>query len=279
MVAAQIVVQSWREFMSSRELAVSGTFYPKDDKDIRRYIEHFNSIIKEHNLNFKVNSPRAIIVPHAGYIYSGFSANLAYKIVSKSQDIQRVVVIGPSHRVYLDGVSVGLYDEYPTPLGSLKIDREFSQRLIDTYPFAKFYDKAHKEHSTETQIPFIKEYISNSQIVEIIYGKVDFNLLSIMVQDILDDKNSLVVISTDLSHFYNLKKAKELDNICINAILKRDINLFDRGCEACGLTGVKALIKVAKKINLDIKLLDYRTSYDVTKDDQSVVGYTSFILF
>ncbi len=91
-------------------------------------------------------------------------------------------------------------------------------------------------------------------------------------------KINFIVISTDLSHFYSLSEAKKLDNICLNAIVKKDLELFDNGCEACGITGVKAIINSCIKKDLSTKLLHYCTSYDRTKDDKSVVGYTSFLI-
>lgn len=275
---AKIAIKYWRVFMSSRELAVSGAFYPQTCQEIKKYMTHFNTILKQNNINLGFKNTRAIIAPHAGYIYSGFSANLAYKSIDDCENIKRVVVIGPSHRVYVEGVSVAKFDNYPSPCGDLSIDIEFSKKLLEDYPFASFNPQAHNEHSTETQIPFIKEYLPNTKVVEIVYGKIEYELLSRMISEILEDSSTFLVISTDLSHFHNLQKAKELDNICLNAIIKKELALFDSGCEACGLIGVKALMQVAKKINLSVNFLDYRTSFDATKDDKSVVGYTSFIL-
>ncbi len=109
--------------MNIRKSVVSGSFYPDKKEELLKYINQFNSI--KTNINTFENI-KAIIVPHAGYIYSGFTANLAYKLASKKK-IKRVIVIGPSHRVYLKGASVAIYDEYETPLGNLKMDKEFSK--------------------------------------------------------------------------------------------------------------------------------------------------------
>ena len=261
--------------MSIRKAVVSGSFYPEKKEEILKYINHFNSI------DFKTETfedIKAIIVPHAGYIYSGFTANLAYKLVSiLKKDIKRVVVIGPSHRVYLKGASVALYDEYETPLGNLKIDKKFSQNLIDKYDFLDFNIECEFEHSTETQVPFIKHYFENVQLVEIIYGEIDYEELSKVIDEVLANSDNFVVISTDLSHFYTLKDAQKLDNICIEAINKKDLKLFDY-CEACGKVGVKAVINWAIKNDFDIKVLNYCTSADVTKDESRVVGYTSALI-
>ena len=262
--------------MKQREMSVAGSFYPKTKDAIDKFIEHFNQGFSLKNGNVKIE-PRAVIVPHAGYIYSGFTANLAYYLSSKT-NFKRVIVIGPSHRVYIEGASIALYDKYNTPLGSLDIDLEYSLKLKEEYSFLKFLETAHKEHSTETQAPFIKNYFSNIKLVELIYGDLDFNNLSLLVDELLEDSENFVVISTDLSHFYTLEEAKKLDNICLNAIIKKDLELFDKGCEACGKIGVKALVKSAKNRDMEFEFLHYCTSYDRTKDDSSVVGYCSFIL-
>ncbi len=261
--------------MSIRKAVVSGSFYPQKKEEILKYINHFNSV-KTNDESF--DDIKAIIVPHAGYIYSGFTANMAYKLVSASKkDIKRVIVIGPSHRAYLKGASVALYDEYETPLGNLKIDKEFSQNLIDKYDFLDFNIECEFEHSTETQAPFIKHYFGDVQLVELVYGEVDYKDLSKVIDEVLKDKSNFVVISTDLSHFYTLEEAQKLDNICLEAINKKDLKLFDY-CEACGKTGVKAIINWAIKNDYETKILNYCTSADVTKDKSRVVGYTSALI-
>ena len=259
--------------MRIRKAVVSGSFYPQKKEEILKYINHFNSI-KTNAETFE--DIKAIIVPHAGYIYSGFTANLAYRLASKKQ-IKRVVVIGPSHRVYLKAASVALYDEYETPLGNLKIDKEFSKNLIDKYDFLEFNEECEFEHSTETQVPFIKHYFENVQLVEIVYGQIDYMDLSKVIDEVLTDADNLVVISTDLSHFYTLEEANKKDNICLEAIDKKDLKLFDY-CEACGKVGVEAIINWTIKNNYETKILNYCTSADVTKDKSRVVGYTSALI-
>jgi len=262
-------------FKSIRKSVVSGNFYPHKKEEILKYIEDFNSFKTDVETFENI---KAIIVPHAGYIYSGFTANLAYQLVSSSKkDIKRVVVLGPSHRVYLKGASVALYDEYETPFGNLKIDKEFSKNLIDKYDFLEFNVECEFEHSTETQAPFIKHYLKNVKLIEIVYGEIDYEELSKVINEVLADADNFVVISTDLSHFYTLKEAQKLDNICLEAIDKKDLKLFDY-CEACGKVGIKAVINWAIKNNYDTKVLNYCTSADVTKDESRVVGYTSALI-
>ncbi len=259
--------------MNIRKSVVSGSFYPDKKEELLKYINQFNSF-KTNNETFE--DIKAIIVPHAGYIYSGFTANLAYKLASKKK-IKRVIVIGPSHRVYLKGASVAIYDEYETPLGNLKIDKKFSQNLIDKYDFLDFNVECEFEHSTETQAPFIKHYFENVQLVEIIYGEINYEDLSKVIDEVLVDSDNFVLISTDLSHFYTLEEAQKLDNICLEAIDKKDLKMFDY-CEACGKVGVKAIIDCAIKNDFDTKVLNYCTSADVTKDKSRVVGYTTALI-
>jgi len=265
--------------MQIRKAVVSGSFYPNDEKEINKYIEHFNqSFSIDEDSSLKKITPRAIISPHAGYIYSGFTANLAFNLSSRKHNFKRVIVIGPSHKVYLQGASIALYEEYETPLGNIKIDLEYSKRLKEKYDFLVFDEELHYEHSTETQAPFVKKYFNDLEIIEIVYGKLDYKLLSNLINELLEDKDSFIVISTDLSHFYTLDEAKKLDNICLNAIIKKDLELFEKGCEACGMTGVKAMISSCLRNNLTTKMLHYCTSYDRSKDDSNVVGYTSILI-
>lgn len=256
-----------------RKTGFCGSFYPESKEEILKYIDEFNK-------NFEVNGTfdtKAMIVPHAGYVYSGFTANIAYNI-AKGKSPKRVIVIGPTHNVYYEKASVALYDEYETPFGNIQIDKNYSQELINKYEILDFNEELHLEHSTETQAPFVKHYFPNTQIVEIIYGKVDYKELSKVIDEFLEDENNLILISTDLSHFYTLEKANQLDNICLNAIAKKDMSMFDKGCEACGKIGVKAMINSAIKKDMNTKVLHYCTSYDRTKDKSRVVGYTSALI-
>jgi len=263
--------------MSTRKLAVSGQFYPDDINELKRYIEHFNSVLENNSIQIDTKlNPRAIIVPHAGYIYSGFTANIAYKYIPKNS--KNIIVIGPSHKYGFNGASVSNYNLYPTPFGDLTIDKKLSQELIDTFEFLEFYDEVHSEHSTETQFPFIKYYLPEVNVLEIIYSQCEYQELSKIIEYLLKDQNNFIVISTDLSHFYSLEEAKKKDLKCLEAIDKKDINLLNTGCEACGMIGVKGILEVISKFGLNTKLLDYRTSADISNDTSSVVGYTSFVI-
>ena len=188
------------------------------------------------------------------------------------------MVIGPSHHVYFEGVSVGLQNEYPTPCGNLPIDRPYAGELAERFGLI-FVPEAHtKEHSTETQMPFVRHYEPETKVVELIYGKTGYADLVPILEAVLSDPGNAVVISSDLSHFYTLEQAKRLDNICLAGVAEEDIGLLDKGCEACGILGIKAIIAVAKKHGWKTQLLDYRTSADASGDTERVVGYMSAIV-
>ena len=262
-----------------RHAAVAGQFYSASCHEIKEQIEHFNRVLDKHikDKTILTKPARMIISPHAGYVYSGFTANVAHRILSSS-GAKRVVVIGPSHRVYVDGASIALHDEYESPCGNLKMDAAYSRKLKEDYRL-HFQEDAHHEHSTETQVPFLQHYLPNIEVCEIVYGDADFRSLSELIYEVLQDKTTVVVISTDLSHFYNLEKANVLDNICLDAIATLDNDkMHSSPCEACGKTGVMAAIEAAKRLSLNVELLDYRTSADVSRDEQSVVGYVSAVL-
>ena len=173
--------------MSTRKTAVAGQFYPANSKEIEAMFTHYNVVLDKHIDDKKLLDivPRAIIVPHAGYIYSGFTANVAFHLL-KNSTANRVVVIGPSHRVYLRGTSVSEYDNYETPMGLLPIDRALAHELITKFNL-HFQPDAHFEHSTEVQMPFVKTYLQNPSVVELVYGDEDPANLAKVIDFLLED--------------------------------------------------------------------------------------------
>jgi len=267
--------------MTHRTTAVSGQFYPADCEEIEAYIGRFNDALQEKPFDSSSVAlmPRAIIVPHAGYIYSGFTANIAFKTAQEmSGEIDCVVVIGPSHRIYLKGASVALFDTYDSPCAPLAIGANLSKELKVHFEFISYLPTAHNEHSTEVQMPFVKHYFTEAEVVEIVYGDIAVEELSQLIDELFKQKRTLVVISTDLSHFHSLQQAKALDALCMQGVADLDIAALEKGCEACGLLGVKALTLSARRHGFKSKLLNYSTSADVTKDQSSVVGYLSAVI-
>jgi len=258
--------------------AVVKEWYGSSCEAVEEFIKSFNKIIDENVDKQKAKEifslkPKALIAPHAGWVYSGFTANFAYKI-AKNANPSTVAVIGPSHKFAFEGISVTLEDEYETPCGNLKIDRSLSIKLMEKFDVLN-YEHVHIEHSTEVQMPFIKHYFQNPQVIELIYS----NYSPIKLAEIIDyllENDVFVVISTDLSHYYDLQTANALDSHCLNAVHDLDIKEL-KECEACGKIGLEAIILSAKEKNLTPLIVDYRTSADISKDTSNVVGYMSAV--
>ncbi|MCW8954200.1 MAG: AmmeMemoRadiSam system protein B [Sulfurimonas sp.] len=255
-----------------RDMSVAGSFYPARAVELERYFEHFSGVYDEDFTLPKLQS-RAVIVPHAGYIYSGYTANIAYRILQNS-GIKNILVIGPSHRVAFEGASLCDYSSYETPFGDIKSSQNLYESLNDNFSL-ECITSAHQEHSTEVQFPFIKHYLDDTNIVEIVYSNAKPEYISEIIDFVLEQKDCGVIISTDLSHFYDLDDANKLDNICLSAIDELDVDMLSKGCEACGMIGVQAMISSAKKLGLTSNILDYRTSADASGDESRVVGYVS----
>lgn len=262
--------------MSKRVMSVAGSFYPASSSEITAMIDHFNTILESHSdvvARFDALDGNAVIVPHAGWVYSGFTANIAFRILKKTHP-KTVVVIGPSHRVGFDGISIEESEVYQTPLGDLEIDTPLVEEIKKRFSLVTF-GEAHHEHSTEVQMPFIKHYMNDVKVVEMVYSYAEPIQLSPIIDYLLNLQNIAVVISTDLSHYYSLDEAKKLDTICLKAIQNENSTMLHQGCEACGKIGVEAMLDVANKRNMESILLDYRTSADASGDSSRVVGYAS----
>ncbi len=255
-----------------REMSVAGSFYPAESSEIKRYFDHFTKLYDEQFQLPQIHAS-AIIVPHAGYIYSGYTANVAYRILRQSK-LHTLVIIGPSHRVGFHGASLCEFESYTTPFGDLPSSKELASQLKQNFLLSCLED-AHHEHSTEVQFPFVKYYMEDVKILEIVYGEIDPKELSKIIDFVLEKEQTGIIISTDLSHFHTLQEANKLDAICADALKILDMQELYRGCEACGKIGVAAMMQSAKRKGLHVKLLDYRTSADTTHDNQSVVGYLS----
>ena len=250
--------------------------YPSDCVLVADTIHHFNQTLEETpEITWRIDMlvTYGIIVPHGEWKVSGFTANMAYRVLSGSP-VDTVVVIGPSHHVSFKGISITDDDSYETPLGDIMIDISLVQSIKNKFDVIS-YPLAHSEHSTEVQMPFIHHYLPNAKVVELVYGFTTVESLEPIISYILENRRYAVVVSTDLSHFHTLEDANALDAMCIDAITQVNIDLLNDSCEACGSIGVESLLLAAQKENLEGVLLDYSTSADVSGDTLSVVGYLS----
>jgi len=257
--------------MNLRQMAVAGQFYPDNCEQINQWFMHFKSAPNIQK-NFE---PKALIVPHAGYMYSG---NCAYKAYAQADlSIKHVVVVGPSHRVGFDGASIGRFKELQTPCGAITCNNSIQEHLLDRLPWLNFTPQAHNEHSTEVQFPFIKEFFPDASATEIVYSSISSTLLKNLLKVCAYLPETLLIISTDLSHFYSLEDAKRLDSACIRAIKDLYVKELEDG-EACGMIGIGALILLARELGWKSQVLEYCTSFEQTGDRNQVVGYLSAIL-
>jgi len=264
--------------MSKRGYFFRGSFYPDTCAEIKVNFDKFNTLLEEamgDNISFiDTLLPKALIVPHAGYIYSGFTANVAYRALSKNRHIKRALIIGPSHHHYFEGISVCEYDEYDLKNITLQSAKGLKESIKQNFRVT-FEPNGHKEHSTEVQFPFLGYYFGEEvEILEIVYGKCDIIELQKIIKFALLRDDTAVIISTDLSHFYDEESANRSDNICLTGIDTEDLEMLKR-CEACGIYGVMGIVAAAKELGMRHQILDYRTSAWASGDKSRVVGYTS----
>ncbi len=258
--------------MKIRKTAVKGTFYPSDLEETEKMLSEFDKKAKVR----PSGRARALIVPHAGLVYSGLTASYAYKYASGFK-YRSAVIFAPSHRVGFYGISASEHDEYEYFDQNIPVNRELTTALKKNNGLI-YLEHAHKfEHSTEVQLPFIRKYLGDASLAVIVYGETGHQELSYVINDVLDEGKDLVIISTDLSHFHDYETCREIDKKVIEGIEKLDIGTASKG-EACGLTGIKAMIQSAADKNLSPEILDYRNSGDVTGDKSGVVGYMSAVL-
>ena len=250
--------------------AVAGTWYPGEKEELSNLVTNYLSKANYIEVNGEI---KALIVPHAGYIYSGQIAAFGFKQLKK---YKTVIVLGISHHYPLEKASILNVDYYKTPLGNIKISDKakklLKEDIITTVP------KAHaKEHSIEIELPFLQKVLGDFELIPVLVGDTDLDKLAEILIENIDDE-TLMVASSDLSHYHSYDEAVSLDNQCINAISKMDINKTAE-CEACGLKPILTLMKIAEKLGWKNIPIIYANSGDVTGDKTRVVGYASILFY
>lgn len=255
-----------------RPAAVAGMFYPADP-----------AILRTEVLRYLADSPvpvqdgqglRALVVPHAGYVYSGPVAGSAYRQLD-GLDPQRhwkVLLLGPAHRVPLRGVSVGAFRAYQTPLGQIAVS-PLAQELAQRLGFVPEADW--EEHALEVQLPFLQQQLGSFELIPIVIGAAAPEQLAAFLLPYLD-ADTLIVVSTDLSHYLPYAQAVATDAIANLAIPSGDIATLQAKGEACGLTGVLTLLHMARHLGWRGRFLDYRNSGDTAGSKDRVVGYGAY---
>ncbi|MBF0183436.1 MAG: AmmeMemoRadiSam system protein B [Magnetococcales bacterium] len=257
-----------------RPAAVAGSFYPNDPHVLRSMIRQFLDRAPGGH-----PQPSAMVAPHAGYVYSGYTAACAYRSLAKAAPDKplRVFLLSPSHRMALHGVSVGNYRAYQTPLGEVAIDQEMVQQLA-VLPDVTRDPAAHQqEHALEVHLPFLQETVQHFQLVPMIFGRISGGHLADMVARFCQPED-LLLASTDLSHYYPYDEARRLDSQALAALSAVDPQAMSK-TEACGNTGVCALLELARRRNWRSVLADYRNSGDTAGGKDRVVGYASYLFY
>jgi AmmeMemoRadiSam system protein B len=223
----------------------------------------------------EISGVRAVIVPHAGYVYSGPVAAYAYKLLaSQSRDPARIYILGPSHRAWFPGVAIADVDAFATPLGEQPVDRSFGKELAEQHRIFSAISSPHvPEHCLEVQVPFIQTVFPEVPIVPMLFGEVDPADVGRALDDALTS-GDLIIVSSDLSHYHTNNAAHTLDRQFLDAVLEGNQAGAAKG-EACGQVPVLALMHIAASRGWQPQLLDYRTSGDITGDRRQVVGYAA----
>jgi AmmeMemoRadiSam system protein B len=219
--------------------------------------------------------PKAIIAPHAGYMYSGPIAGSIYaRLALLRGRVRRVVLAWPAHRVYVRGAAVPAARAFGSPLGEVALDAE-AIAALRALPFVEESDRAHAlEHSLEVHIPFLQAVLGEFRLVPVVVGDADPREMARLLEAVWGGEETLVVVSSDLSHYLPYEDARSRDRDTAGAILRLQPNLVPD--EACGAAPINGLLEVARRRGLSAELVDLRNSGDTAGDRDRVVGYGAF---
>lgn len=253
--------------------AVAGLFYPNSAKQLRQDVDAYLA----ESMPRKDLAPKALIAPHAGYVYSGPVAATAYRQLNLlDYPIERVVMLGPAHRVGFRGIAVHSADSFQTPLGTVPLDRESIESLTQL-PFVNLVDPAFaQEHCLEVQLPFLQRVLDDFRLVPMLVGQSSYEQVEQVLEQFSADGDTLIVISSDLSHHHTYEQAKEMDAEAGKAIEALDPERLQYE-HACGRVPVGGLLKYAKRHGLKAVTLDQRNSGDTAGPRDKVVGYGAYV--
>lgn len=254
-----------------RQPAVAGLFYPDDPQELREMVQGFLATAEP-----KGELPKAIISPHAGFIYSGpIAASVYARLYSGRDQIERVVLLGPSHRVPFHGLALTDAAYFQTPLGEIPIDQE-QQAEVEALPQVRLLQAAHaSEHSLEVQLPFLQLVLGDFKLVPLVVGDATGEEVAEVIERLWGGSETLIVISSDLSHYHDYLTAQRMDQQTSEAIvtLHPESIGFD---DACGRIPIQGLLTLAKRGGIKGELIDLRNSGDTAGPRDQVVGYGAY---
>ena len=259
-----------------RKTAVAGSFYPSNEPQLRSMLAEFLQHAATPDIDPQ-HPPKAIIAPHAGYIYSGSVAANAYAYLGRcAEQITRVVLLGPSHRVPFLGFATSSADFFATPLGNIPIDRATVEQL-NQRPDVQEMDAAHAlEHSLEVHLPFLQMVLRQFQLVPIVVGDASTLQVDSLLAQVWDGPQTFIVVSSDLSHFHDYHTAKKIDFQTTKAIEALNAGVIHSE-QACGCVPVRGLLEHAKALHMRVKTVDCRNSGDTAGSHDRVVGYGAYV--
>lgn len=257
--------------LNVRPPAVAGFFYPADPNVLAQDLDRYLGEAK-----MFAYRPKAVISPHAGYIYSAPIAASVYRLLEPLRDtIHRVVLLGPSHRVWVSGLALPGGEAFDTPLGSIPLDQEAIAAIADL-PQVETLAAAHaQEHSLEVQLPFLQQVLGTFRLVPLVVGGATPREVAEVIERLWGGDETLIVVSSDLSHFLPQQTARNVDKDTAQAILEMRADLA--GEQACGAHPINGLLLAARHHGLTPHLLDLRNSGDTAGDREQVVGYGAFV--
>jgi len=258
----------------SRPPAVAGMFYPGAPAELANTVDQ---LLAEAPL-VETPQPKALIVPHAGYIYSGSTAAMAYAALAPwCSSIRRVILLGPTHRVAVNGLALPKTEAFTTPLGNISLDKSAIAQLANL-PQITFSDQAHaQEHSLEVHLPFLQRVLDNFTLVPLAVGHATPQAVAEVLDLLWGGPETLIVISSDLSHYLPYADANRLDRDTCQHILHLDTDIQPE--QACGAYPVNGLLFTARQRGLAPQLIYHCNSGDTAGDKQRVVGYAAFAFY
>ncbi len=256
-----------------RPPAVAGAFYPGEASALAAEVAAYLAEVGPGAA--AQGTPKAIIAPHAGYMYSGpVAASIYARLAPRRDTTERVVLAGPAHRVYVRGVAVPAVDEFATPLGPVALDTEVIARLR-RLGCVEVSDHAHaREHSLEVHLPFLQSVLGTFTLVPLVVGDIGARDMAAVFDCVWGGEETLVVVSSDLSHYLPYESARQRDGGTADAILRLDATLVPE--DACGAAPINGLLEVARRRHLAAELIDLRSSGDTAGPRDHVVGYGAF---
>jgi hypothetical protein len=255
-----------------RQPVVAGPFYPADARELRAMVTNFLASAKAMAL-----VPKALIVPHAGYIYSGPIAATGYAhLASARAEIKRVALLGPAHFVSFRGLAASSVEAFATPLGQVMADQTALDHIL-RLPQVKILDEAHaREHSLEAQLPFLQVLLDDFSLIPLAVGNATMEEVGEVLQALWGGPETLVVVSSDLSHYHNYETARRIDKLTSHSIETLQPEEIHHD-QACGRHPIKGLLYVARELDLRAQTVDLRNSGDTAGPCDYVVGYGAFV--